>query len=427
MSNATLTELTLIEGSSDKFYRVFLLPTPNGGMAVTCQYGRNGTYGSFIPRKLYPTAQAAQTAADKTIAGKTMKGYSVVKAGEFSAPADAGDIQLDTAANLMPAGTAQAGIPQLRQHSASVTALNDDQTPVDPAILPRVLAAFSAAGWPESIPSAPGAAAASPRPMLAATVDHADLNALLDSDSWVMQPKLDGDRVIIEVLDGVVTAYNRQGQPKVTNVPLAALAVFRGLTSGRWLIDGEIVGKTLYLFDMPAGPHHREDAAWAVRDAALTATMSVLGGATGVDVVRHASGPDAKRAMLAAAEKGRKEGVIFRDITAAYTPGRSAALLKHKFTKTVDAVITAVRIGGKDNAALGVYDGSGGLVRIGQVSTIGKAAAVSDVVEVRYLYTTNPDSPVLFQPTILRTRHDKAASECHLAQLDGMHTDRAVN
>lgn len=424
---ATLTELTLIEGSSDKFYRVFVIPTP-AGFAVTCQYGRNGTYGTFTPRKNHTAVEAA-AAADKAVAGKMAKGYKVVRCGEFPADTEPTDGQLDTAANLMPAGTSNAGTPQVRDHSAVVAAINADGQAVDPAVLKRVLGEFALMEFPDRFGPADPAAAGTPRPMLAGTAVARDLPRLLADAAWVMQPKLDGDRVLIEVRDGIVAVYNRQGQPKVTNVPAAALAAFLNLTAGRWVFDGEIVGRTLHLFDMPAGPYHQEDAPWHVRDTALAVTMRGLGvAAAGVGVVRAAFGTDAKRAMLTAAETERREGVILRNIASPYTSGRTAALLKHKFTKTVDAVITAVGIGGKANAALGVHNPDGQMVHIGQVSTIGKGEhiAVGDVVEVRYLYTTDPDSPVLFQPTILRTRHDKAAAECLVAQLDGMHTDRNV-
>ena len=58
MTDTTVVTLELTQGTSDKFYRVFTV-----GDVLTCQYGRNGTYGSFTPRKAFADAAAADAAA----------------------------------------------------------------------------------------------------------------------------------------------------------------------------------------------------------------------------------------------------------------------------------------------------------------------------------------------------------------------------
>ena len=135
----------------------------------------------------------------------------------------------------------------------------------------------------------------------------------------------------------------------------------------------------------------------------------------------------AKQDMLEASKDGNKEGVIFRDTHASYRPGRTDVLRKHKFVKEIDAVVVQVGKGGKSNAVLGVYRPPGELHIIGQVSTIGKGPiAVGDVLEIQYLYHVNAESPILFQPRIIRVRGaEKPAAHCTIDQL-GAATDRSV-
>ena len=164
------------------------------------------------------------------------------------------------------------------------------------------------------------------------------------------------------------------------------------------------------------------------RYAALTATLTALGADPAlIGLVPTAVEECAKRAMLTAAQQCCKEGVMFRRALSGYQAGRSASLVKLKFIKEVDAYVTKVGIGGKQNAELAVLDDAGTEVVIGQVTTIGRGTVrVGDVVEVQYLHIVNPAAPRLFQPRILRSRTDKTPRECHLGQLANAATDRTV-
>ena len=426
MSTVTVTavELIFVEGTSDKTYRVFTV-----GDTVTCQYGRTGTYGTFTPRKTHDTPEKAAAASERTINGKQGKGYRQTRAIRFTADSAPTDGQLDTAMNLAPAGTVGDAVAvQVRAQSELVAGVNQAATAVDPAAIGRVLAAIEAiCGGPAEVITSD---AAPVRPMLADTAAPQDIPAMLTNPTWVAQPKLDGDRVLIQVVDGAVAVFNRQGAAKVTNVGAAMLAPFRNLTAGRWVFDGEVVARTLWLFDMPtAGGFITETTPFTDRYAALTATLTALGADPAlIGLVPTAVGECAKRAMLTAAQQCRKEGVMFRRALSGYQAGRAASLVKFKFIKEIDAYVTKVGIGGKQNAELAVLDDAGTEVVIGQVTTIGRGTVrVGDVVEVQYLYIVNPAAPRLFQPRILRSRTDKTPRECHLGQLANAVTDRTVN
>lgn len=416
----TAVELTYAEGSSDKFYRVFTI----NESVVTCQYGRTGTYGSFTPRKASETPAAAAKVADKTVAGKAAKGYQIVLTGETKLDHIPTDSELDSMLNTMSAGQApEVSTPQLRKQSAVTVAANSMD--VDATVLPRVSAALeSRFGRPCGNAASTGTVI----PMLAQVATKTEVNQMLASPSWVMQSKLDGDRVMVVVEDGIVSVFNRSGQPKVKNVGDAHLAPFRALTEGRWAFDGEVVGRTLHLFDMPAaGGHVDEQVGFGTRYEALRTTLAALDtDSAHIALVTTATGEQAKRDMLPAKD-GHKEGVIFRDAHAAYRSGRTDVLRKHKFVREIDAYVVEVGKGGKENAVLAVRDADGKEVVIGQVSTIGKGRIeVGQTLEVQFLYVTSAAKPVLFQPTILRVRTDKIAEECSTEQLRDAVTDKTV-
>lgn len=58
----------------------------------------------------------------------------------------------------------------------------------------------------------------------------------IEADGWIVQPKLNGDRVLLVKRDGIVTAWNRRGSRYSFNVN--ATADWRGLPDGT-LLDGE--------------------------------------------------------------------------------------------------------------------------------------------------------------------------------------------
>jgi predicted DNA-binding WGR domain protein len=423
-------ELAYIDAAanSDKFYRVFTL----GTLAVV-QYGRGGTAGTF-KRTTFATAELAAATAAKQANAKFSKGYERVKNVTLRFETDPSDADLDTAMNsaAADASASDAAGRQADARAAAALRLNAVDVVIDPTILTAVRAALSsilgeARPIADSGPSGDGPSGAV-RPMLAETVAPDRLEFYLTQDQYVAQLKLDGDRFVVEVLDGVVQVFNRQGVPKTSNVAEAVLAPLRQLSAGRWVFDGEIIARKLWLFDLlEAGGHLGPDAPFRDRHAALTTVLAALRpDEASIGLLGYVSGTAAKRELLATAQADNREGVILRDAQAAYEPGRrSRGLLRVKFLRELDAHVVEVATStGKQNAALAVYDDAGRAVAIGKVSTIGKGAVkVGDVVEVRFLYTVGDR---LFQPRIVRVRADKAGFECSARQLEGTRTNKVV-
>lgn len=411
--------------NSDKFYRVFKI-----GKTVLTQYGRNGTYGTFTPAKTYADDIEAQTAFGKAAEGKFKKGYEYVRNGVLKFPGRPTESALDAQTSTLPKGKAIRGTTLVPSAPKTVSkkTVADYGHKVDKTVLPLVTAALTAVnGGSGSVAPALGGPI---RPMLAESIDSPLSDNYFTSDGWVAQQKLDGERVIIEVIDGTLTAYNRQGMAKVKNIGEQMLAPFRDLTKGRWVFDGEVVGKTLWLFDMPAaGEFHDEQTSFMDRYTNLLVTLKSMG-AIGDDIglVRLATGEEAKRELYQEVMDANGEGIIFRDRASFYQPGkRCGALQKYKMVNEADCLVTESHPT-KESVTLSVFNDAGDLIEVGQASTIGKSPTpnVGDVWEVRFLYVTSADNPRMVQPRLTRIRDDKSANECHLIQFKTCVTDKSV-
>lgn len=411
MTKVHVIELQYVDAAanSDKFYRAYLDQSTN---EVFTQYGRNGTAGTFTKRKKLGTLLDAEHEMRKIVEKKAVKGYVQTKNAEFSAlGGDNGS--LDRMVTQLPRG----GTPVAPQQVAAPVPV---QVKIDPGVM----------NWVRKVSSEQIKAPRidTPRPMLAET--GSKIEPLIRSNAWAMQVKLDGERALIQVDDGQITVFNRQGQPKQRNVGHDMLEAFAHLTEGYYLFDGEIVGRDLWLFDMPAADgFHDETAAFGMRYKRLKMIVGFFPqrSCMNLRVVETATTEEAKRQMLADAEADSREGVMLREMARSeyVYARRSRDLLKFKFVKAVDAVVTRVGRGGKQNAVLALV-GDQEFIEIGQASTIGKGPIEpGDVVEVKYLYVVDEANPRLYQPRIVRTRDDKDPFECGIDQLDGMSTNRS--
>lgn len=428
---STPTEITVREATyvdprsgSDKFYRTFVWDT-----LWVSQYGRNGTLGTFTKAVDAGSHEAALVAADKKFDSKVKKGYNPTRQGTvLSADPISADLAvLDVLVSQVGADTTHAGEPVV---AAEVATTLDDATPdVIHALIERGY------GWrpttdEDVAPSLPT------RPMLAATFTPAEVATALTDSDWCAQLKYDGDRVVIEVNDGVVTALNRQGQTKTRNVGVAHTTPFTALGTGRWVFDGEVVGRTLVLFDMVVATDGArtfcdEDTAFVNRYDVLEVVTELLELDPEAVVIApladHVGSPDTKADLLAEAVAGKREGIMLRYRKGTYESGRrSTYLVKHKLIRDADVIVTALH-SKKQSATLSVHDTDGNLVKVGQASTIGKGdVQVGDVWVVTYLYVTDPANPRLFQPRLVARREDKSASECDLGQFADAGTEKSI-
>lgn len=274
------------------------------------------------------------------------------------------------------------------------------------------------------------------KPQRYESVAPEQVDPLLANSQWIAEQKLDGVRCMVKAWSGRVELYASTGAVMTRDSHRwwttldAALA---GLAhSGEWVLDGELLDDgVLWLFDAPLTPCTTFADPFRTRRRALEIVADTLGW-TAIDsrvrVVPQAVGAEAKQALWQAVLANGKEGICLKHADRPYRTvagGRTKDVIKVKRTYTVDAVVTATRVGGKDSGEVALYR-NGVLVPVGKCTMGPDDAAVGDVIEVRFLYVNDLTAPRLYQPVMMRRRPDKAAADCLFDQLLSTACDRRV-
>lgn len=261
------------------------------------------------------------------------------------------------------------------------------------------------------------------KPMKYESAEISDVEKFILDDLWTMQQKLDGVRVIPHRVSGGIewnvtfaaaAQYFPAIEPALMRLPLGAI------------LDGEMMINTgeFWVFDLPhlpgvIGPADPQSE----RRRVLEHLIPLLNDPK-IKLVPEAKTPDDKAFLFGRVLGNGGEGVVVKLTTAPYRETRTTDVLKLKFVKTIDCVVTGRDGGGACNAELGVYE-NGELRVVGACSMIGKPdAQPGQVVEVKALYATG--SLTLYQPRMVRIRLDKAAKECDVQQIIDIVTSKEV-
>lgn len=253
------------------------------------------------------------------------------------------------------------------------------------------------------------------RPQLLNPLAEAELEVLLDDDDFLLQPKLDGRRLLIRKRGAEVIGINRRGLECGLPEPFRETAF---LFDEDFIVDGEAVGDVLHVFDLlqrdtrdlrPLPYKKRTEELLnmlATRSQQVFRWMPTFEGAF-------------KRKRLATIRRQNMEGVVLKRASAPYAPGRPASggdQRKFKFLKTASVIISALN--SQRSVVMSLWEGDvlhfAGNVTIPANHPIPK---VGQVVEVRYLYAM-PGSGALFQPVFLGLRDDIISTECRRSQLE---------
>jgi len=239
-------------------------------------------------------------------------------------------------------------------------------------------------------------------------VEEDECERLLDDPNWAVQPKFDGVRFMLGRKNGKIYALNRKG--KQISVPNQIVSAVR--TENDFLLDGELVGETLYAFDIlemdgkcyrnfPLESRSQILAMWNhLSDNIRCVPLTGLNCPCSTEVKTCSLH---KRQYYEAVKKEGGEGVVFKRLGAKYNVGRPASggnYLKFKFYSTASCVVS--KVNQKRSVSLKMGCGTEvGNVTIPANHDIPKAG---DVVEVRYLYAYKGGS--LYQPIYLGLRDD---------------------
>jgi bifunctional non-homologous end joining protein LigD len=170
------------------------------------------------------------------------------------------------------------------------------------------------------------------------------------------------------------------------------------------------VGDRYWVFDLLESPQgDLRHSAYSERLAQLEHVLGPVSGAA-VEVAPTVFGASAKTAFAEGLRGANKEGVVFKDLGAAWTEGKLASggpSLKLKFWTSCSCVVLRVNAG-RRSVELGLSGRGVGSVTIPPNHEV---PVPGQVVEVRYLYVAAVGGS-LYQPVYLGLRDDIDAGEC---------------
>lgn len=248
-----------------------------------------------------------------------------------------------------------------------------------------------------------------PKPMLLNEVGDEELFRCALDEAWFMQEKKDGDRILLVKAGGKITSFSRSGR-ETWALPETIIKAALACSYESFILDGEIVGDTVYAFDVLAG---LQDMTCFPYEDRLGLLRALFGDSkSGIVMVETARTHEDKVAMFTRCKQTGCEGVVLKRRTAMYSPGRPNSFgpaLKYKFWASASVIVRAHT--DKESVEIELADG----MPLGRVSTPKGLPPVGSIAEVKYLYAYRGGS--LAQPSFLRIREDIDRSECTAAQL----------
>jgi len=231
-------------------------------------------------------------------------------------------------------------------------------------------------------------------------VEEDECERLLDDPQWAAQPKFDGVRFMLGRKNGKVYALNRKGKPVSVPNQIAQEAEYLG---DNYLLDGELVGESLYVFDiLEVDGQCKRNLTIEARSELLGEVLDDIADDSPLCGIPLTQGKN-KRKLYDRIKRDNGEGIVFKRLGAKYSVGRPASggnFLKFKLYASCSCEVS--KVNQKRSVSLRMGCGTEvGNVTIPANHDIPKAG---DIVEVRYLYAYRGGS--LYQPTYLGVRDD---------------------
>jgi ATP-dependent DNA ligase len=231
---------------------------------------------------------------------------------------------------------------------------------------------------------------------------------LPQGEQWAYEPKFDGFRAIVFVDGEELTIQSRSGKPLGRYFPELSFG------PGRYVVDGEIVidaadglqdfgalqqrihpaVSRIAMLAEQTPAHYVAFDLLALDDEVLLplpfqerrAALKQLTTAHGIDLTPLTGDTAGAEPWLA-----HGEGVVAKDVRAAYRPGERKGMVKIKRVRTIDAVVAGYRPGKEPGTVgsliLGLYDGDGELHVVGHSSGL-RAAEKRALVDTLAPYET---------------------------------------
>jgi bifunctional non-homologous end joining protein LigD len=249
-------------------------------------------------------------------------------------------------------------------------------------------------------------------PQLLNTIESVE--EYITNDEWLAQEKKDGERRMVVASEKII-GLNKKG----TEVPLPNVIIGSvnpiGDKTLYITIDGEIIGGTLFAFDVISLDGKDLKSLSCVE---RIKKLNSIDFGCNIEVVETAYTTTEKRKMFERLKKENKEGIVFKKKNSPYVHGRPASggsQLKFKFHKTATFIVKDFTKG-KRSVGLELISGVE-KVFMGKVTIPPnyEIPNVGDLVEVRYLYAYKRGA--VFQPVYLGKRPDSDLTDATMTQI----------
>ncbi len=257
------------------------------------------------------------------------------------------------------------------------------------------------------------------RPMLLSEIDEEEALKLINDDEWVLQEKKNGVRQIVRKSKKTLEGVNKKGL--ITSLPqTTADAIRQACGEADAVIDGELVGEVLWMFDLLSmGIHAFADQPYDTRLGSIQEWLpETIGGFqcnAYFKMVPTAVGKSSKKALFAALKKDNAEGVVFKRLDAPYKAGRSDTAKKFKFYAT--ATVRCKFLNDKNSFRMEMLS-KGDWIEVGDCTFYPTkyTPKPGDFIEVRYMYAF-PQGSLYGPPVLLEQRTDCDEGDCVISQL----------
>lgn len=255
---------------------------------------------------------------------------------------------------------------------------------------------------------------------LSNAITEAQAEEFINSNFWVMQQKYDGERRPVQSLISGHMQDFVGGNRKSEMIPLhedIITDLFKGGIMTGMIVDAEIVGEKLYIFDVMQyqGIDIRNNQLGKRLDYLEEIRKQVVayGGYQNITIAESWFTPAEKRRKFNELKQSGLEGVIFKQVISSYKPSRPSSggdSLKCKFYEATTAKVIETNSG--RSVAIGMLDENDVVVPVGNVtiSSDFDMPKVGDLVHVRYLYIIAPGGH-LIQPVYKGLRTDKTTAD----------------
>lgn len=253
------------------------------------------------------------------------------------------------------------------------------------------------------------------RPMLLNEITEEQALKLIGDDDWVMQEKKNGVRQMIKKLKKSLEGVNKKGL--VVSLPeTTANAIRQACGEADAVLDGELVGEVLWLFDLlSVSVHAYADKPYIQRLEGIQEWLASDMTTEYMKLVPTAVGKSSKKALFAKLKAENAEGVVFKKKDSVYRAGRSDFALKFKFYAT--ATVRVKHLNDKNSFRMEMLS-KGDWVDVGDCTFYPTKyiPKPGDFVEVRYMYAF-PGGSLYGPPVIQEKRTDCDEDDCLMSQL----------